>query len=284
MSKRDLKQLRFDIDYYAILEVSHRASDAEIRRAYKRLALEAHPDKNPGRREWAEKRIRELIEAYEVLSKVETRELLDKYRSASGRDRRPEQPFFFHRRTPGARALLILHWLLNGKPEDATRLLEEQEEEFGAEYLETYLAREDYLDALFLLAEHYLEKKSSLAAAQRLRTFFHHDEGSRQRRHYYDEVVRLLKDLYLRKLPKILEAPLRITYLIEASEFRLAPKDEALRLRLLVRAYLETGAAHEARATSELLAGLVPDDPALAGLEREIAELPIEAERRRRRK
>lgn len=57
---------RFDRDYYATLGLAPQASDDEIRRAYRRLALQWHPDRNAGDRA-AEERFKEISEAYAVL-------------------------------------------------------------------------------------------------------------------------------------------------------------------------------------------------------------------------
>ena len=65
-------------DYYEILGVSREASDAEIKRSYRRLARSHHPDANPGDHE-AENRFKELTEAYEVLSNPEARRAYDTY-------------------------------------------------------------------------------------------------------------------------------------------------------------------------------------------------------------
>ena len=65
-------------DYYEILGVSRSAGDAEIKKAYRKLALEYHPDKNPGDEE-AEKRFKEAAEAYDVLSDAEKRKAYDTY-------------------------------------------------------------------------------------------------------------------------------------------------------------------------------------------------------------
>ena len=64
-------------DYYELLGVPRDASEADIKKAFRRLARELHPDVSDAPD--AEERFKEVVEAYEVLSKSETRELYDRY-------------------------------------------------------------------------------------------------------------------------------------------------------------------------------------------------------------
>lgn len=77
-------------DYYEVLGVSKSASQEEIKKAYRKLALQYHPDRNPGNKE-AEERFKEAAEAYEVLGDSDKRRRYDQYGHAGmrGTDFRP---------------------------------------------------------------------------------------------------------------------------------------------------------------------------------------------------
>ena len=70
-------------DYYSLLGIHRNAGDAELKRAYRRLAHQYHPDKNPGDKA-AEDRFKEINEAYEVLSDAQKRAYYDQYGAAPG--------------------------------------------------------------------------------------------------------------------------------------------------------------------------------------------------------
>jgi molecular chaperone DnaJ len=69
-------------DYYQVLGVERSASEEEIKRAYRKLAVKYHPDKNPGDKT-AEERFKELSEAYEALSDAQKRAAYDQYGHAA---------------------------------------------------------------------------------------------------------------------------------------------------------------------------------------------------------
>ncbi|MFM2110665.1 MAG: molecular chaperone DnaJ [Gammaproteobacteria bacterium] len=65
-------------DYYKVLDVAKNATEADIKKAYRRLAMKYHPDRNPGDKE-AEERFKEAKEAYEVLADEQKRAIYDQH-------------------------------------------------------------------------------------------------------------------------------------------------------------------------------------------------------------
>jgi len=75
-------------DYYELLGVSRNASEEEIKKAYRKLALQYHPDRNPGDKQ-SEEKFKEVSEAYQILSDAEKRAKYDQYGHAAFGDGSP---------------------------------------------------------------------------------------------------------------------------------------------------------------------------------------------------
>ncbi|KAJ7947021.1 DnaJ subfamily B member like [Quillaja saponaria] len=67
------------VDYYKVLQVDKSASDDDLKKAYRKLAMKWHPDKNPNNKKEAEAKFKQISEAYEVLSDSQKRAIYDQY-------------------------------------------------------------------------------------------------------------------------------------------------------------------------------------------------------------
>lgn len=74
------------VDYYEVLGVPRQASSDAIKKAYRKLALRWHPDKNPENKEEAERRFKQVAQAYEVLSDARQRAVYDRCGQAGAED------------------------------------------------------------------------------------------------------------------------------------------------------------------------------------------------------
>lgn len=97
--------------YYEVLGVAKDASDAEIKKAYRKLAMKYHPDKNPGNKE-AEENFKKVSEAFEVLSNAEKRKDYDEF----GKDGPPTGPQFRNGGMDQAHAEEIFNMFFGGHP------------------------------------------------------------------------------------------------------------------------------------------------------------------------
>ena len=75
-------------DYYEILGVGKQASADEIKKAYRKIAMQFHPDRNPGDKA-AEEKFKEAAEAYEVLSSPDKKAQYDRFGHSMGNAGRP---------------------------------------------------------------------------------------------------------------------------------------------------------------------------------------------------
>ncbi|NXS76997.1 DNJB8 protein, partial [Pandion haliaetus] len=93
------------VDYYKVLGLQKSASQDDVKKSYRKLALKWHPDKNPSNKVEAEKKFKAVAEAYEVLSDPQKRSLYDRSVKESRSHRRSatgghnvsfDSPYIFH--------------------------------------------------------------------------------------------------------------------------------------------------------------------------------------------
>ena len=66
-------------DYYQILSVSRNATEEQIKKSYRKLAMQYHPDRNPGKEKWANEKFKEINEAFGVLGDPQKRRQYDQF-------------------------------------------------------------------------------------------------------------------------------------------------------------------------------------------------------------
>ena len=71
-------------DYYKVLSLSKDASGEQIKKAYRKLAMQYHPDRNPGKEKWANEKFKEINEAYAVLGDPQKKKQYDRFGTVGG--------------------------------------------------------------------------------------------------------------------------------------------------------------------------------------------------------
>ncbi|KAI5354824.1 PREDICTED: dnaJ [Prunus dulcis] len=81
------------VDYYNVLKVNRNATEDDLKKAYRRLAMKWHPDKNPNNKKEAEAKFKQISEAYEVLSDSQKRAIYDQYGEEGLKDMPPPERY-----------------------------------------------------------------------------------------------------------------------------------------------------------------------------------------------
>ena len=189
--------MRATADHYAALGVSSCASTGDIRDAFRRLAKESHPDKNPNADAGTRERFLRVVRAYEVLSDATRRSAYDKD-AGIFRDDRPRPT------TPESMADWIFDMLLAEHADEALDMFASFLDKAGMTLLDLdlpkYLDYNDARDCEFLLAE-ALERSGRWHAAI---TLYELAVTRERRRPYFRkfmvEIHDRLKTLYIRRI------------------------------------------------------------------------------------
>ena len=231
--------------YYGILKVDRTASQADIKRAFRRLAKRYHPDTNPHRPKAAAKPFQEIMAAYRVLGDERERARYDVLLQTS--------PAFSERggsaggTSVAARANAILENLLRAEGRQALSTYDELRGEQGFS-LKPYLGKRDYMDCVFLLAEQ-MELVGRNREATRLYEELYAQEKDPPRVRYFFETVKArLKKLYSRKLPReATTAEEEIASYERILQFEVDRSEKAFILKKIAEVYLRVGETEKAK-------------------------------------
>ena len=186
-------------DHYQTLEVDRHAAPGAIKQAFRRLAKEYHPDKNPTREKFATKMFRQISTAYDVLRDPAERFKYDLTLNAATRNasfRSPYHEGFTHRHYTQYRFGLMFQQLLTQNYEAGIQIYEQLQRGNKKFRIDGFLDYENSRDCEFLIAEAYqtlgdLPKATriyeSLLALEKRRPVFHH---------FADEIRDRLKRIY----------------------------------------------------------------------------------------
>ncbi len=203
ISKVYIKTLIFQMfiaDYYRILEINRKATATEIKKAFRKLAKRYHPDKNPGREEFAERMFRQICTAYETLCYSQQRLKYDITLDAAVEEHQPQAAYLKNLRKATQKRQkyeLMFQELLNRNDEAGIRIYEELQREDKKVQIDDFLNYADSRDCEFLIAEAYytlgnyrtaMRIYESLVSHEKRRMFFHH---------FTDEIKARLKQVYL---------------------------------------------------------------------------------------
>jgi len=200
-------------DYYAILEIEKDATTAEVKSAYRRLAKQFHPDKNPGREQEVEPKFKLISVAHEILIDESKRCSYDRtLQVEASRRARPSnveqrqqnayKEYLMRRakKQVSAQCRLILVELLNGNPHTAVDIYEQLKTKFRDVDLTHYMSYADSRDCEYLLAEAYHSLGKYIKAATLYEGLLQCEKVRPYFQNFTKEIKAKLKDVYFRRL------------------------------------------------------------------------------------
>jgi len=233
--------------YYELLGVDHHATEEEIKKSFRRLVKRYHPDLNRDREEWASERVKQLLEAYRILSDY-----------ARNRSKEGRFQYYYEQldrlnkiRSKRSRTLslgeLILVKLLNGSGQEALEDYERFKKDDPDFDLLNHLSLKDYLDCKFLLGEEY-EKRGMFEKALEFYEEVYAEEKEEPRlRFFFDEVKDRIRNIYCRKLTRNCPPARALEFYNRLMEFDLPKKDVAYVYKKMAECYWKLGDAEKAR-------------------------------------
>ena len=192
-------------DHYLTLEVESKASDEDIKQAFRRLAKKFHPDKNPGKEETAEERFKQITAAYEILGNRQSRrkyDLMLKANRVSMGDSRRNDLRRKSKNNIASLCQLMLFELLNQNARSALKIYENLTRKEPRFSLDPYMSDGDARDCEFLLAEAYHQSGRFSEAARLYEKTLEQEKKKAYFRGFAQEIKLMLKDTHIQRIAK----------------------------------------------------------------------------------
>ena len=253
-----------DLNYYEVLGVHTQATPEEIKKSFRRLVKECHPDRNRHREAWAGRQVRAILEAYRTLGDAQKRLAYDQlcrlYPSESHGKAEPLRP---HHRRPRPltlcdRAEMVLLDLTAGNGAAAVAAYETLCRDHADFSLLTYLSIRDYLDCSFLLGEEY-ERQGKFERALRFYVEVYNEERTEPRRRYFFAEVRdRIRNIYTREMARSSRPEVALGYYRQLLDMDLGRAEAAFFHKKMAECYYRMGDRAAARSTLDRAFTLKP--------------------------
>lgn len=251
------------VNYYEVLQVAEGACTEEIKRSFRKLVKEYHPDKN-GNKPWAEAKVKQVIQAYKMLGDESRRSHYDKmygFQKDNGNGRVLEK----WQNTANFQARTILIDLLDGRGKQALENYAHlKKEEDNSDPL-SYYSFKDFVDCTFLLGEECEKQKRYAEALEFYEDAYLRLERGTKRTYLIDELKDRIQKIYCRRLARRADSKEAIAYYEKALELKLDRSESAHMYKKMAECYLKLGDYYSAVMHLNLALSLKPN---LRGVQR----------------
>ncbi|MGR3178002.1 MAG: DnaJ domain-containing protein [Candidatus Anammoxibacter sp.] len=251
-------------NYYGILQVEQNAGKEEIKKAFRTLAKKYHPDKNRDEQEWAEKKTKNIIKAYNTLTDVKLREYYD-IQLANTRTTTTTTIKQSVRKANGNKisfqVKMILNDLVNNFGKKAIEDFEYLKKHTNGFALHKYLTGRDYFDCMFLLGEEYEKLGKYNVAVTYYKKIYEKVKRKTKDNNYsffFDETRNRIKKIYCKKLAKNTSTSEAVNYYQSVLTLHINNNERAYIYKKISECYFEMEEYHNAVANLNTALNIKP--------------------------
>lgn len=244
-------------DCYKILGVSHKATAAEIKKAYRKKAKELHPDSinanSEDEKQKAVTEFRKLVEAYEILSDVKQRSLFDRsydewskiythFTSARKKTNSFDYRTWLLERGDEESLSKLVFWdLMHNREDEAVEYFKKLSTSRVGFSLSRYFTREDFMDYGYILSEELVIRSEYYDAILLLEQIIRMEYSYNYFKLFFPEVMDLARSVLRKHISNTISDELAIDVFERALELNFGRKDDAFFLARISECYERIG-------------------------------------------